>query len=149
MKTRNSPRFPLKYRIPFGILVLSLFPVLGGCPDGVLLPRFTDADFAGTWDIQLVGDNPFSGTQEARDDGYVTLDARGRVIDAGGAGYATMLFEYGHAAFDDGVSGNFRVFLNAPIIGEIEMGSGQMDASKQNFAISFPINDGYVTGVKR
>jgi hypothetical protein len=128
--------------------------LLGGCPQGEDLlgqfagPAFRTADFAGTWDLELEGLNPYGG-QRGTDTAYVVIDADGYITESSGPDLVATLFQQGRLEFSDTSTGAVKAYVAVPLIGDIEMGTGDMSASKRSMELYFPINDGTVFAIKR
>lgn len=132
--------------------VLTTIPFEIQCPSQSSPPsppvaEFRQSDFAGVWDLEMTGDNPISGVTGAVDMGVVEINAQGQVLSAQGG--VAGLFQMGTLQFTDSSTGEFRAFINRPLLEAVTFGFGWMDHSKRTFEIEFPINNGYVTAFKR
>jgi hypothetical protein len=137
-------------------LSVALLASVGGCPqggfDGFGIAPFTTSDLAGTWDIEMEGFNPTTGQRESVPAGrvHVVIDREGNITEAVGAtDWAIAMFEQVRLEFSDTTSGAVRALAAVPLLGEIEVGTGSMTASRRQIELYYSINDGTIRGTKR
>jgi hypothetical protein len=142
-----------------GVLGLGIIVLVGstGCDllfRGSLsgpLPLFQAADFAGTWDFGAAGNNPLNGFTYGEGDGVMEIDANGVITSSRGSpGNSSLgILQAGRLSFTDVFAGNFGVYVDVPVAGPVEVGTGTMDITKRYLTATFPVNNGTLTAVKR